>query len=338
MGAGHAHPAALTGAEGTRAGLRAIWIAAIALGVSAVARLVVAFLSGSVGLLAAGLDDLGDVLTTIALSIAFVASRRAADRRYTFGYQRFEDLSGVLVVLVIWSSAAYATFEAVRKLGGDHAVDRIGLAIVAAAAGLIANGFAGFYKIGVGKRIGSQPLIADGKHALTDGIASIAAVAGLLGVRSGAEWADPVAALVVVLAIVWVAIQATRNVLRHLLDAVDPAVIDTIEGIARRMPGVEAVGRCQARWAGRSLYVSLTIAVDEHMTIADAHDVAEHLHHQILHDMPGVAQVDVHLDPGEPHGPDAHDHTAAHAAQERGEHVHSTHHEDEPADGPTHEH
>lgn len=333
MGAGHAHPAALTGAEGTRAGLRAIWIAAIALGASAVARLVIAFLSGSVGLLAAGLDDLGDVLTTIVLSIAFVASRRAADRRYTFGYQRFEDLSGVLVVLVIWSSAAYATFEAVRKLGGGHDVDRIGLAIAAAAAGLLANGFAGFYKIGVGKRIGSQPLIADGKHALTDGVASIAAVAGLLGVRSGAEWADPVAGLVVVLAIVWVAIQATRNVLRQLLDAVDPALIDQIEAVARREPGVEAVGRCQARWAGRSLYVSLTVAVDEHMTVADAHDVAEHLHHEILHDIPGVAQVDVHVDPGEPHGPDAHDHTAAHAARERGEHVHSTHHDDGEHDG-----
>lgn len=328
MGAGHAHPAALTGAEGTRAGLHAIWIAAIALGVSAAARLTIAFMSGSVGLLAAGLDDLGDVLTTVVLSIAFVASRRAADRRYTFGYQRFEDLSGVLVVLVIWSSAAYATFEGVRKLGGDHSVDRIGIAIAAAAAGLLANGFAGFYKITVGKRIGSQPLIADGKHALTDGIASIAAVAGLLGVRAGATWADPVAGLVVVMAIVWVAIQATRNVLRQLMDAVDPALIDQIESIARREPGVQAVGRTQARWAGRSLYVSLTVAVDANMTIADAHDVGEHLHHQILHDLPGVAQVDVHVDPGEPHGAGAHEHTTAHAAAERGEHVHSTHHDD----------
>ena len=118
MAGTHAHPARLTGAEGTREGLRAIRLSAVALGASAAIRLTVAAMTGSVALLAAGLDDLGDVATTIALSVAFVASRRAADRRYTFGYQRVEDLSGVLVVLVIWGSVG------LRHLRGDLQAQR----------------------------------------------------------------------------------------------------------------------------------------------------------------------------------------------------------------------
>ena len=313
MAGAHAHPASLTGPEGTREGLRAIRLAAIALGASAIIRLTIAVLSSSVALLAAGLDDLGDVLTTVALSVAFIASRRAADRRYTFGYQRFEDLSGVLVVLVIWSSAAFATYEAATKLSGDHEVTRIGIAMAAAALGLLANGFAGFYKIGVGRRIGSEPLVADGKHALTDGLSSVAAFGGLLGVQLGAPLSDPIAAFVVVAAIVAVAIDATRRVLARLLDAVDPTIVGQIEHIANHVEGVQGLGRVQARWAGRSLYVTLTVAADGNQPLCDAHEIAERIEHKILHDVPGVAQVDVHVDPWEAHGDDAHATTSAHA-------------------------
>jgi len=304
----------------------------IALGASAVIRLTIAAISGSVALLAAGLDDLGDVLTTIALSVAFVASRRAADRRYTFGYQRFEDLTGVLVVAVIWGSAAFATYEAVVKLAGHHEVTKMGAAMTAAALGLFANGFAGFYKMRVGKRIGSEPLVADGKHALTDGLSSIAALGGLIAVQAGFPSGDPIAAFVVVLAIVGVAVDATRRVLARLLDAVDPTIVGEIEHIAKHTRGVASIGRVQARWAGRSLYVTLTVAADGNQSLDDAHAIAETVAHRILHDVPGVAQVDVHVDPWEPHAAEAHARTAAHS----GEAV--PHDSDEPASGEDHEH
>ena len=327
MAGGHAHPASLAGPDATREGLRAIRLAAVALGASAAIRLTIAAITGSVALLAAGLDDLGDVMTTIALSVAFIASRRAADRRYTFGYQRFEDLSGVLVVLVIWSSAGFATYEAITKLSGDHEVTRIGIAMAAAGLGLLANGFAGFYKIRVGKRIGSEPLVADGKHALTDGLSSVAAFGGLIAVQMGAPVADPIAAFVVVLAIVGVAVDASRRVLARLLDAVDPTIVGQIEHIATHVDGVQGLGRVQARWAGRSLYVTLTVAADGNQPLCDAHDIAEAIEHKILHDVQGVAQVDVHVDPWEVHGDEAHAKTAAHAGElpERalpGEHDH----------------
>jgi cation diffusion facilitator family transporter len=308
----HAHPAPLAGAEGTREGLRVIRFGAVVLGLSAALRLAVAAASGSVGLLAAGLDDLGDVLVTAALSLAFLASRRAADRRYTFGYQRLEDLAGVAVAAVIWASAGFAAAEAVAKLAGRHEVTRLGVATAAAALGLVANGVVGLAKVRVGRRIGSDPLVADGRHALVDGLASVAALGGLAGVRAGWPAADPIAGLAVVIVIVAVAVEASRQVLARLLDAVDPALVARIEAVARVTPGVADVGRVQARWAGRSLYVGVTIACDGGMRLADAHGVAEEVHHRILHEVPGVAQVDVHVDPWAPHAPAAHAATAEH--------------------------
>jgi cation diffusion facilitator family transporter len=186
------------------------------------------------------------------------------------------------------------------------------MAIGAALLGLLANGAIGTYKIRIGKKIGSPPLVADGKHALTDALASVVAFGGLIGVRMGWPQADPIAALVVVLAIAAVGVDAGRNVLTRLIDAVDPKIIEDIEHCAVQTGGVVDVGRIQARWAGRSLYVTLTVAVDPSMPVSKAHDIAEAIHHHILHDVPGVAQVDVHVDPGEAHGGDAHRRTTAH--------------------------
>lgn len=322
MGAAH-HVAPVPGPEGTREGLRAITLSALILAVSAIVRFVFVAVTGSVALLAAALDDVGDVLTTLALYVAFKASARASDERYTFGYARLEDVGGVLVVLVIWSSAAYAAWEAFQKVIGPHEVTNVYLGMAVAGLGAAANGAVALYKVRTGMRIGSPPLIADGKHAATDSLASVAALAGLGGVAAGFSKADPIAAFAVVIAIAFIAFEATRTVLARLVDAVDPALIERIARVLESVEGVRRCGRIQARWAGRSLYVIATVAVAGEMPVADAHRVAERVHHAILHNVEGVAQVDVHVDPWEPHGADAHRETSAHReARERHPHPH----------------
>jgi divalent metal cation (Fe/Co/Zn/Cd) transporter len=79
-----------------------------------------------------------------------------------------------------------------------------------------------------------------------------------------------------------------------------------------RVAGVREHGTIQARWAGRSLYVNVVVAADGSLALEDAHRIAEDVHHSILHEVPAVAQVDVHVDPWEPHGPSAHESTRDH--------------------------
>jgi cation diffusion facilitator family transporter len=311
MGGSHG-VAAVAGPEGTKAGLRAIRLSAAVLAVAAGAQLAVVAIGGSAGLFASALDNLGDVISTVALALAFMAARRAADDRYTFGYQRLEDLAGVVVVAVIWASAGLAAFESFRKLVGEHRPTAIGVGIAVAIVGAIANEVVARYKMRVGRSIGSQPLIADGRHARIDALASVAAFAGLLGVKLGWRGADPIAGLLITVAIVAIAWDASRHVLARVLDAVDPEIVDRIMHVASETEGVAGLGRVQARWAGRSLYVSLTVAVDGNLSVADAHAVGEAVHHQVLHELPGVAQVDVHVDPWEAHAEGAHQVTLDH--------------------------
>ena len=80
--------------ESSRAGLRALWISLLVLGVTAAGQAVVVAYSGSVALLGDTLHNVADALTAVPLGVAFLLGRRAATRRYTYGFGRAEDWPG----------------------------------------------------------------------------------------------------------------------------------------------------------------------------------------------------------------------------------------------------
>ncbi len=297
---GHGHaPFPIAGSrQGEDEGARAVARAAAGLALTAAVEFALVAASGSVALLADALHNLGDVFTTATLLIAFRVGRRRPDRSYTFGLARVEDVAGVLVVLAIAASAGVAAAGSLSRLTGPaQALRHPGWALAAALAGVVGNEAVAQYKIRVGRRINSVPLEADGRHSRVDGLASLAAAAGIAGAWAGWPEADPVAGLLLSVVIVWVLAGTVRDVLGRLLDRVDPDVIDRIEEAAGSVEGAAAVHAVRARWVGRSLHVLVHVGVDPELPLGRAHELGERVRHRIFHAVPGVAEVDVHLDP-----------------------------------------
>ena len=149
-----------------RRAVKAVWISAAGLGATALFQFAVVAISGSAGLFADALHNIGDVAGTASLLIAFSLSRRRASDEFPYGWRRAEDLSGLLIVLAILVSAVLAGWDSVAALlGGGHEVTNIGWALAAAVGGIVGNEAVAQYKIRVGREIDSVPLIADGQHA-----------------------------------------------------------------------------------------------------------------------------------------------------------------------------
>ena len=294
---GHSHVSADRSALFSGEGIRAIKISTFGLLLTALIQFVIVAIGGSVGLLADSLHNFADVFTTVALWIAFNASKRAADRRYTYGYDRFEDLVGVVIVFIIGLSCAISGYESYRALVHERTVSHIPVSIAAGVVGIIGNEAVAQYKIRVGRTIRSAALVADGIHSRTDGLVSAGAVVGLIGVALGYPKADPIAALAITVAIAWATIVAAREVTGRLVDRIDAGLVGSIDRQARSVTGVEDVHDIKARWAGRSLYVQMDLAVDEVLPLRDAHAIAEEVRHAVLHGTDGVSDVSVHLDP-----------------------------------------
>jgi cation diffusion facilitator family transporter len=285
----------------SRAGLRALWISLAVLGATAAAQAVVVAMSGSVALLGDTLHNVADALTAVPLGVAFLLGRRAATRRYTYGFGRAEDLAGIVIVATIAASAAFAGYEAVRRL--LHPQDMTHLWYVAAAAllGFAGNEAVARYRISVGRRIGSAALVADGLHARGDGYTSLAVLLGAGGAALGWRWADPVVGLLITAAILLVLRDAAREIYRRLMDAVDPALVDRAEAALRETPGVLDVGSVRLRWIGHHLHAETEITVGARLSLAAAHAIATDAEHRLTHAVPHLTSALIHPDPEHAH-------------------------------------
>ncbi|MFD5661410.1 cation diffusion facilitator family transporter [Streptomyces hirsutus] len=283
--------------ESSARGLRALWVSLAVLGATALAQAAVVAVSGSVALLGDTVHNTADALTAVPLGIAFVLGRRAATRRFTYGYGRAEDLAGIVIVLTIAASAAFAGWTAVDRLLDPRPMNHAPVVAVAALVGFAGNEWVARYRIRVGRAIGSAALVADGLHARTDGFTSLAVLLGAGGAALGWQLADPIVGLAITTAIVLVLRDAAQEVFRRLMDAVDPALVDRAEQALRQVPGVRGVGELRLRWIGHRLRAEVAVVVDGGATVREAHRIAVDAEHALLHAVPRLTAALVHADP-----------------------------------------
>ncbi|MDX3095446.1 cation diffusion facilitator family transporter [Streptomyces sp. ME19-03-3] len=301
--------------ESSAEGMRALWISLAVLGVTALAQAAVVVLSGSVALLGDTAHNAADALTALPLGVAFMLGRRAATRRFTYGYGRAEDLAGIVIVLTVTASAGFAAWTAVDRLLHPRDVAYLPAVAGAAVLGFIGNEWVARHRMRVGRRIGSAALVADGLHARTDGFTSLAVLLGAAGAATGWRLADPIVGLAITAAIALVLRDAAREVFRRAMDAVDPALVDDAEHALRLVPGVRDVAELRLRWIGHRMRAEVAVVVDGYLTVRQAHRVAVAAEHALLHAVPRLTAALVHADPAPVPGlADPHAELAHHAA------------------------
>jgi len=281
----------------SREGIRAVTLSLLVLLVTAGFQLGIALWSGSAGLLADTIHNGADALTAIPLWLAFTLGRRAATRRYTYGYRRAEDVAGVFVVLVIFISALLVAWESVNKLLHPQPLYAVGWVMVAAVSGFLGNEMVAQIRLTTGRRIGSAALEADGMHARTDGLTSLAVLVGAIAAALGAPLADPIVGLVISAVILLIVKDAAISIWRRLLDAVDPAIVAAVEQVASSVPEVRDVHAVRVRWLGHELEAELHVGVPGALPFTEAHDISHVVETELRAHVPHLTRVIVHADP-----------------------------------------
>jgi len=311
---GHAHGVVDPSIASNARGLWALKWSCVGLTATALLQTIVVVFSGSIALLADTIHNFADASTAVPLWLAFWVGRRPANSRYTYGYGRAEDLAGVFVLLMIVGSAAVAVWESLQKLLQPGGIDHLGWVAAAGLAGFVGNEAVAQYRIRVGQRIGSAALVADGYHARTDGLTSLAVLVGAAGVWLGFPIADPLVGLAISGAILLVLKDATLQMWRRLMDAVDPELVRQATAAAADAEGVQEVSTVRARWIGHAIHAEALIVADANVTLGEAHAIAERARHNMLHAVPRLTSVTVHVDPT---GDDHHTELAHHDGRDQ---------------------
>ena len=239
----HTHGAIDSSLLSSEVGIRAVKWSLAALFATALLQIVVVVFTGSVALLADTIHNFGDALTAIPLWIAFRLSQRPPTRRFTYGFGRAEDLAGLAVIFMILISALLSGCESIQRIIEPQPVRNLWAIAAAAIIGFLGNEAVAFYRIRVGKQIGSAALVADGYHSRTDGLTSLAVLAGAVGVWMGYPLADPLIGLLITMVIFRILWDASRDVFRRILDGVDPEVVDEVEHAVEHLPQVKGISQ-----------------------------------------------------------------------------------------------
>ena len=309
---GHTHSGVDPSVATSERGIWAVKWAFAALSLTSLVQLGVVILSGSVALLSDTIHNFADAATAVPLWIAFALARLGTSRRFPYGYGRVEDLAGVVVVLIILSSALLAGYQAVERLVNPQPVGFLGALAAAAIVGFLGNEAVAIFRIRVGRQIGSAALVADGYHARTDGWTSLAVLIGAIGVWLGYPLLDPIVGLLIAAAILVIVWQSGKMVFSRLLDGVDPSLVDGIRSAAARVEGVEDVAEVRARWVGHWLRAEVNVAVGAELSVAEGHAVAREVNHRLMHELDYLDSAVVHVDPVQELGEEHHQ-VASHA-------------------------
>jgi cation diffusion facilitator family transporter len=199
----HSHVLMHPSIKRSRAGLRAVSLSLVVLLITALVQVAVFVATSSVALLADLIHNFGDALTAVPLGAAFLLRSFKAEKR-----------AGYVVVAAIFISACVAGVTAVDRLINPQPIDHLLALALAGVIGFIGNELAAQIRSRAGRNLNSPALVADGNHARTDGLVSLAVVASAIVVALGLNIGDPIIGLaitLVILRITWQSFQTVRS-------------------------------------------------------------------------------------------------------------------------------
>lgn len=231
-----------------------------------------------------------------ALALARVAAQEPDDD-HPYGHTKFETLGALALVGVLSITVFELVQHAVlRVMAGEYpssdispwAVGLMGFSVVAGIA--ITR-----YEARVGRRLGSDLLLADAAHTRSDVFTTIAVLVGLVAIRAGYPVADPVATILVALLIAYTGWDIVKETVPVLVDsrAVDPG---RIEALALQVAGVRSAYQIRSRGRRGERFAELTVAVDPDLDVATSHRMADEVERRVSVAL-GAREVVVHVEP-----------------------------------------
>jgi cation diffusion facilitator family transporter len=234
-------------------------------------KLVVGVLTGSLGILSEAVHSIFDLVASGFTLFAVRTARKPADSEHPYGHGRAETLAAFGEGVLLLITAAGIAFEAVRRLTlGGGTVNPAGYAFALLIATLVIESGRAAVLRRVGRAAQSEALQADATNRLSDVLATVGVIAGLVGVRMGFVWADSVAALLVAGIIARAAGLVAWRSGDTLIDRAPAGAERQVRAAIQSVPGVREVRSVRVRRSGPKLLAEASIATARMLSLEAA--------------------------------------------------------------------
>lgn len=255
-------------------------------------------LTGSVALLSSLIDSVLDSLASVLNLFAVRHSLSPADKEHRFGHGKAEPLAGLGQATFIMGSSLFLIFEAINRFVNPRQIEHSNIGILVMLVSLVATIALVSYQRHVVKQTGSLAIQADSIHYLSDISLNVGVILALL-ISSYTGWsmADPVAALIIAVYIVYSAWQIVSQSLDQLMDKeLSDEDRQKIKAIAIEHPDVISLHELRTRASGKDIFIQTHLEMDGELSLMQAHRIADEVEEKLQTAFPN-ADIIIHQDP-----------------------------------------
>ncbi|MBE2900226.1 cation transporter [Methanothermobacter thermautotrophicus] len=253
------------------------------------------YLSGNIALIADAIHSFADVFSSAAVFIGLKLSQRKPDELFPYGYHRIETLVSLLVSVLIIITGLEITWNSIIYI--LNPASEVSMATASLAVSLISIGVSyaiAFYKVRVGRRIGSTALLNDGKHSYVDVVSSILVFLGIFGEYMGLHGFQGIAGVIISVVIIYIGIRLAKYDVLTLLDAcIDRDSMEVIKKTVLSVPGVEGVHEVRIRRSGPYLFGELHIELERGLPVDKIEGIISQINSRVKEVVPSIDHLTV---------------------------------------------
>ena len=260
-------------------------------------KLITGVLTGSLGLVSAGIESSGDVVAATVTLFAVRVSARPADTDHPYGHRRAENLSALVEAAILLVGGGVVVVEGIQRLTGggvSFSARWYVFAVIVVAIG--ADLSRCVVSLRTATRYGSAALRSNAFHFAGDMAGSVAVLAGLIAVRAGFDRGDAIAALVVAVIIFAAAARLIFENGQVLMDTA-PAAAQLLahEAVTGLEPEIE-LHRLRLRESAGRYFADVVVSVPPGRAVVEGHAAADEVERAIQAALPS-SDVVVHVEP-----------------------------------------
>lgn len=241
-----------------------------------VGKLSAYFITNSTAILSDAAESVVHIIATIVAAIGLYISEIPADEDHLYGHGKIVVFSVGLEGGCILGAALYIILEAGTALVMGPQVQKLGLGILITAFLGTVNLVLGLYLIRTGKAHKCPPLVANGRHVLTDMYTSYAIVLGVLAVwLTDLVWLDPVVAIIAAFQILstgYSMVKASFHQVMELAPIEETARIQEVLEQLKTERVISAYHQLRHRRVNNIRWIELHVEVPANLSLIEAHN------------------------------------------------------------------
>ena len=264
-------------------------------------KIVTGLFTGSMAILADGLDSATDVMTSMITLASTKIASKPPDKEHPYGHERAEAIAAKIIAMIVFFAGGELAIVSIKKLfSGVPVINNLGLVLGVSLVSALGKYFLYRYKLSIGKKINSSVFIADAVNMRSDILISLSVFTGIfLVMLTGLTILDTIVGLIVSAFVMKSAVEIFLQSSAELMDGLpdNDGIYRKVFEAVNKVEGASNPHKVRIRKMGYKYLVDMDIEVDGNLTVYEAHEIAKNVEKVIVANENNVYDVHVHVEP-----------------------------------------